>query len=118
MKLIKLILQNSRKNKKIFKSLSLLFLLTSFIFANLFGINFNFINWNLFSIFSIPLSFELVNFFTNKLKNNNKLNNIIQNKNPESINFYTSNYLILFIFDSLKRGFLLGIFIEAFKVGS
>lgn len=118
MKLIKLILQNRSENKKIFKSISLLFLLTSFIFANLFGINFNFIKWNLFSIFSIPLLLEIFNFFTTKLKNNNRFNKIIKNKNNESVNFYKSNNLLLFLFDYLKRGFLLGIFIEAFKVGS
>ena len=124
MKLIKLILQNNTENKKNFNSISLLFLLTSFIFANLFGINFYFINWNIFSIFLVPILLELVNFFSTRLKNNFKNLSLKPTpsqkieKNFNILNFQKLSQFIIYFFDYLKRGFLLGIFLEAFKVGS
>ena len=102
-------LQKNLNSKKEFQAFSFLLLLIGFISGNLFGINFYFIKWNIFSIFLVPLLLEMGNFFQNKIKkdisNNKKLKN----------NKFKMKFLF---FDYLKRGFLLGIFIEAFKVGS
>ena len=96
---MKKIFQKKLNTKKDFQAFSFLLLLLGFICGNLFGINFYFIKWNIFSIFFVPFLLEVGNFFQTKLKNNNFK-------------------IKLLFFDYLKRGFLLGIFIEAFKVGS
>lgn len=146
------------------KSWKLLILLTSFLFGNLFGINFSGINWNFSLIFFIVLFFECLNFlisrnvvsqtkFGNKfrtktsffskkknlgkdfqLKNTNQLP-IDQNKfwstdlpvpkqSGTKISFgkgnqsFTGVETMKTVLESFRRGFLLGIFVEAFKVGS
>lgn len=119
MKLIRLMLKNSSKKKKNLKSLSLLFLLISFIFANLFGLNFHFIKWNIFSIFFLSMLLEVGNFLSTRLKKKSKflfLN--LNSRQKKEKNFQFLSQLISSFFDYLKRGFLLGIFLEAFKVGS
>lgn len=95
--------------KKEFQAFSFLLLLIGFVCGNLFGINFYFIKWNFFSIFFVPFLLEVVNFVQKELKKN-----IAKNKQLKNCNLK----LKLLFFDYLKRGFLLGIFVEAFKVGS
>ena len=111
MKNIKILI-NKNFEKKI-EPLSFLFLLLSFLFGNLFGINFSFINWNICYIFLIPFVLEIGNFFALKVK---------QNQNHISKKLFSlkeSKTKIKFeLFNYIKRGFLLGIFVEAFKVGS
>ena len=85
--------------KKNLKNLSwfvfLIFL--AFIFGNLFGISTKNINSTYLSIFIIIIEF---------------ISYLKYSKNFVRENFITNNLNVL------KRGFLLGIFIEAFKVGS
>ena len=101
---------NKNFEKKI-EPLSFLFLLLSFLFGNLFGINFSFINWNIFYIFLILFVLEIGNFFTLKVKQNYISKKLFSLKESKTrIKFELFNYI--------KRGFLLGIFVEAFKVGS
>ena len=82
-------------------NLIIFFILISFLFGNIFGLNSkNFLFDSpglLFFIF--PFFLEIINFlvFFQKKKLNIKIS---------------------FIMISIRRGFLLGIFIEAFKVGS
>ena len=82
-------------------NLIIFFILLSFLFGNIFGLNSkNFLFDSpgvLFFIF--PLVLEIINFLV-----------FFQKKN--------SNKKFCFIMISIRRGFLLGIFIEAFKVGS
>lgn len=97
---MKKIFQSNRNKTKNFQSLSFLLILIGFIIGNSFGINFYFINWNIVSIFLVPFLLEIGNYLKTK---------IFTNKNFKlNLNF----------FDYFKRGFLLGIFMEAFKVGS
>lgn len=93
------ILQKKKNYKKKIQTFSFLLLLIGFIFGNLFGLNFHFIKWNIFSIFVVSFLLEIGNFFQNRSKN-------------------CKLYSKFLIFNYFKRGFLLGIFIEAFKVGS
>jgi hypothetical protein len=113
MKLRKFFINKNQEKKKIITSFSLLLFLTGFILGNLFGINFYFIKWNTFSIFLVPGFLELGNFLSNRL--NNEYSNF---KNEEWNQNSKSKLFQIKLFDSIKRGFLLGIFIEAFKVGS
>ena len=134
----------------------LLILLTSFLFGNLFGINFSGINWNFCLIFFIVLFFECLNFliyrnfkqFVTKTSFFSKKKNIfcpqikfgekqslgtqyfeLNNKNQlpispdlpvlkQSGNGITAVGTMKTVLESFRRGFLLGIFVEAFKVGS
>lgn len=94
-KLLKIIL-----NKKI--NILIFFILLSFLFGNIFGLN----SKNLFVdsagtlFFLLPLTFELVNWLSFFFKKTN-----------------TNKYLYISLI-SIRRGFFLGICIEAFKVGS
>lgn len=78
------------------------FLLISFIAGNIFGLNSKFLLINSPGIlfFVYPLIFELCSFILSFLKKKNSSKNL---------------YLTLI---SIRRGFFLGICIEAFKVGS
>ncbi len=103
---------------KNFKDFDLLILLIGFLYGNLFAINFSYQNWNLTFIFFIVVFLELANklvYFNFKNKkftyslNTEKLikKQIKKNKNS-----------LLVILNTLKRGFIFGVFLEAFKVGS
>lgn len=132
-------------------SWKLLILLTSFLFGNLFGINFSGINWNFSLIFFIVLFFECLNFLISinfkqlvtktsffslkknlgqyfQLKNKNQLP-IYQNQfwsrdlpvpkqSGTKVNFDKGVETMKTVLESFRRGFLLGLFVEAFKVGS
>ena len=132
-------------------SWKLLILLTSFLFGNLFGINFSGINWNFSLIFFIVLFLECLNFLMSikfkqlvtktsffSLKNN--LGQYFQLKNKNQLPIYQNQFwsrdlpvskqsgtkvnfgkgveTMKTVLESFRRGFLLGIFVEAFKVGS
>ena len=134
----------------------LLIFLTSFLFGNLFGINFSGINWNFCLIFFIVLFFECLNFFISrnfkqfvtKTSFFSKKKNLfpkqscpqneilgrtqyfeLNNKNQlpispdlpvpkQSGKGITEVGTMKTVLESFRRGFLLGIFVEAFKVGS
>ena len=78
------------------------FLLLGFFFGNIFGLNSKILinSFCDFLFLFFPLVIEILNFINNKTKEKNM-----------SKTFFL-------IFTSLRRGFLLGIFIEAFKLGS
>ena len=132
-------------------SWKLLILLTSFLFGNLFGINFSGINWNFSLIFFIVLFLECLNFLISinfkqlvtkssffSLKNN--LGQYFQLKKKKQLPIYQNQFwsrdlpvpkqsgtkvnfgkgveTMKTVLESFRRGFLLGIFVEAFKVGS
>lgn len=94
-KLLKIIL-----NKKI--NILIFFILLSFLFGNIFGLNSKnlFVDFAGTLFFLLPLTFELVNWLSFFLKKTN-----------------TNKYLYTSLI-SIRRGFFLGICIEAFKVGS
>lgn len=111
--------------------LVLVFSFLSFVFGNIFGLNFQnlFLNSPGILFFICPLLLEIVNFFIFVFNTKNffpfnekrkffcffeqKKDNLLfqQEKQANKNNFYL-------IMISIRRGFLLGIFIEAFKVGS
>ncbi len=97
------------KLKEIFKihsskniNILIFFLLSSFLFGNIFGLNSKTLLLKspetLFFIF--PFLIEILNLLTYVIKQK----------------FYNKNFYIILM--SIRRGFLLGIFIEAFKLGS
>ena len=91
-------IQSTKKNI----NLLVFFLLTSFVLGNIFGLNSQnlLIKYREFLFFVFPLFIEVVNFLIDFLKQK------ISNKNLYST------------FIAIRRGFLLGIFMEAFKLGS
>ena len=93
----------SVKIKIVKKNINLIifFILLSFLFGNIFGLNSQKFLFDFPGIlfFVFPLFLEIINFLV-----------FFQKKN--------SNKKFSFIMISIRRGFLLGIFIEAFKVGS
>ena len=80
------------------------FVLFSFLFGNIFGLNSQIIliNSSGFLFFIFPLIIEILNFLIFYLKKQN---------------CFIKTHLCL-IFISIRRGFFLGIFLEAFKLGS
>lgn len=83
----------------------------AFVYGNLFAIQFSKLNWGFILIFGITLYIELLQKFLyllqNRLLSSNK-KATPKKKLPSFIFFLTI----------IKRGFLLGFFLEAFKVGS
>lgn len=69
---------------------------TFFLFGNFFGLLIKSSNNQIILLLSSILISELIGFYNNRLK----------------------NVQLLVYFNICKRGFLLGIFVEAFKVGS
>ena len=98
--------------KKNFSQISsLLFsILIAFIFGNLFGITSKITNPFVFILGTIIL-LEIINF----LKFSNKLKTKVSHKKT---NLMKSDKRINTLLNAVKRGFLIGIFVEAFKVGS
>ena len=94
----KAFINETKKEKVEFQGINFFFILFSFLLGNLFGINSKLIIWNGISLFLITLILELINIINSKKK--------------------TKLDRLLVILTSIKRGFLLGIFLEAFKVGS
>lgn len=82
-------------------NLIIFYILLSFLFGNIFGLNSKIIFFDSPGLlfFVLPLLLEIINFIL-----------FLKKKN--------FNQKFPFIIISIRRGFLLGIFIEAFKVGS
>jgi len=124
-----------KRNKKLLKklkSLDLLLLLYAFLYGNLFAIHNSRLNWNLLLIFFIVFFLEFISktiYFIRdkelKIKSNfnkdslvkSKLQPIFQRLHEREESKQNENYSCIII-NTLKRGFLLGFFLEAFKVGS
>jgi hypothetical protein len=104
---LKWFIKETKKEKAQFQGIKFFFLLFSFLMGNLFGINLKYIFLNNFSLFIVPIILELINMSTSNI-----LLKKTKNKKILKIN------RLLSILNSIKRGFLLGIFLEAFKVGS
>jgi hypothetical protein len=80
-------------------SISLLFVLTGFSFGNFFGINSKLMEKSFFLILLLICLIELITFLQ-------------YGRNEKSTLFFFKHL------NTFKRGFLIGIFVEAFKVGS
>lgn len=124
-----------KRNKKLLKklkSLDLLLLLYAFLYGNIFAIHNSWLNWNLLLIFFIVFFLELISktiYFIRdkqqKIKSNfnkdsqvqSKLQPIFQRFHQKEESKQNDSYSCIII-NTLKRGFLLGFFLEAFKVGS
>ena len=93
------------KEEKIkFQGINFFFILFSFLLGNLVGINSKLIFWNGISLFLIPIILELINSINSK--------NLVNTKKIVKIDG------LVIVLNSIKHGFLIGIFLEAFKVGS
>jgi hypothetical protein len=77
-------------------------LLFAFFYGNLFAITFSTMNWGflliVFLVVFVECSNKIIYSFSSRIKTN----------------WYSKGILL----NTLKRGFLLGLFVEAFKVGS
>lgn len=128
------------KNK--FRAFDLLILLSAFLYGNLFVMSFSKLDWGFFLISCIVLFVEGGNkiLYSRFLKKNGKQPHktfanskkisfwdqqrgfafapLIQRRKTNEKDFFKGPYLISILLNTLKRGFLLGFFIEAFKVGS
>lgn len=90
------------KTKYLNKNLNILvfFLLLSFVLGNIFGLNSQYLMkfHSSLNFFIFPFFFEILNFYNFFFK--------------KKCNHFSLIYI------SIRRGFFLGVFIEAFKVGS
>jgi hypothetical protein len=92
------------------KTFDFFLLLGSFIYGNLFVIQYSKMNWGFLVIFCVVFFFE----FLNKI-----LYFFFERQDPRKIDTESAHIVYICIFtNTLKRGFLLGFFLEAFKVGS
>ena len=124
-----------KMNKKLLKqinSLDLLIVLYAFLYGNLFAIHNSRLNWSLILIFCIVFFLEFLSktiYFIRykeiELKSDfnkdwivkSKLQPIFQRFRERKKIKQNENYPCIII-NTLKRGFLLGFFLEAFKIGS
>jgi hypothetical protein len=93
----------------------------AFVYGNLFSIQFSTLNWGFILIFGITLFIELVQKLLYLLILVPKFPTLGLTQVFSRIRkFHTKNKLPSFVFfiTTIKRGFLLGFFLEAFKVGS
>lgn len=99
----------NRKLRTNFSKISLLLLsiFLAFICGNIFGILSKLLNPFVLMVLTL-LIFELINYFKFALKSKIK----IENQSSKNL-----NQIPIFL-NVIKRGFLIGIFVEAFKVGS
>ena len=88
-------------------------LLCAFVYGNIFSIQCSKVNWDFFVIFSIVFLIEILERVLYLVFNRTK-------KTTSRTIPYFSFFGIspFFLVTTMKRGFLLGIFVEAFKVGS
>ncbi len=103
-------------NKNLLKNINsfdFFLLLCAFVYGNIFSIQCSKINWGFFVIFGIVFLIEISEIVFYLDFNSNK-------KTPSRTIPYFSFFRIspFCLVTTMKRGFLLGIFVEAFKVGS
>lgn len=96
-------------------------LVCAFFYGNIFTIQFSTLDWGFVLILSMVLFIEMVDRFIYFAFHQNQkklqtLNNEFGTKDEIVAN--TSLMCPFFLLNTLKRGFLLGFFVEAFKVGS
>lgn len=107
------------------RPIDLFVLLCAFLYGNLFVITFSGMNWGLLLISFIVVFLEVLNTllyfsFFKKKSQKKKTNKIL----PVFFSSWFSakkkntGISLSFLVNTIKRGFLLGFFIEAFKVGS
>jgi len=105
------------------KALDFLLLLFSFLYGNLFTIQFSNVNWGIVFIFFIIILIEFINLLIylkpNSISFFSAKKNIELKRNLKFLAaFEKKRNKIGIILNTIKRGFILGFFIEAFKVGS
>ena len=113
-----------RLTKVMFQNLQpvdFLILLFGFLYGNLFVITFSRFQWDFFLIFSVVLFLEVLNKLC--YLNYKKYKSLHEKKAQYESQFCEKPVKIhkksvFFLFQLFKRGFLLGFFVEAFKVGS
>lgn len=103
-------------------------LLCAFIYGNMFAIQCSTLNWGFLLIFGLVIFLEILDRFVylSFPKNENTTNDITlkgrkfyYNENKEFLfKIPINGFSLFFLLNTIKRGFLLGIFLEAFKVGS
>lgn len=92
-----------------FHPLDFFLFLAAFVYGNLFAIQFPNLQWGGVFIFGLVIFLETINKF---LYSSQRLNNRKKSLTRSPINS------LCIVTNTMKRGFLLGFFIEAFKVGS
>jgi hypothetical protein len=96
-------------------------LFCAFIYGNLFAIHYSRLNWNIMLIFCIVFFLEFLNKTIYFFRKNEvflvkeKLQPIFLPKFKQTNKILSYSYILT---NTLKRGLLLGFFVEAFKVGS
>ena len=118
---------NMAKNLlKKFNPFDFFILLCAFLYGNIFTIQCSTLNWGFVLIFGVVVLIEILEksvyfFFTNQKqeicpKNTKFFFNFVEHGIPLLIKEKT--FSSFFLLNTAKRGFLLGFFLEAFKVGS
>lgn len=103
---------------KFFKIFDFLLLLLGFIYGNLFAMNLSNLDWNVFFLFFIVFLCELLNkLIFSFFKMKPEKNYLAIKKNKKRKKTQTKNTLVILV-NIIKRGVLLGLFLEAYKVGS
>lgn len=112
--------------KKI-KPFDFFLLLCSFLYGNVFAIQCSNLNWGFLLIFGVVFfienleKFAYMVFKVNQQTTNQKVTKtlfFISSSQKNNTNYFFVTDATFFLLNSLKRGFLLGFFLEAFKVGS
>lgn len=88
-------------------------LLCAFVYGNIFSIQCSKLNWDFFLIFGIIFLIENLERVFYLVFNRTKK---VRNRTIPYFSFFGISPF--FLVTTMKRGFLLGIFLEAFKVGS
>ena len=105
-------------------------LLWAFLYGNIFAIQCSTLDWGFVFIFGVVLFLETVQRFFYLCFNTNQ--QTINRKHGTKTSFWRDMYIFFwaspkstkeifapfFLLNTMKRGFLLGFFLEAFKVGS
>lgn len=93
-------------------------LLCFFVYGNIFTIQCSSLNWGFFLIFGIVIFLEIIDnlFYISFNFTKQKLNHFSTRFSKRNLSF--SKNSPFFLLNTIKRGFLLGLFLEAFKVGS
>lgn len=105
---------NMKKNVlKNINSFDFFLLLCAFVYGNIFSIQCSKLNWGFFVIFGIVFLIEILEIVFYLVFNTTK-----KPTNRTVPYFSFIGISPFFLVTTMKRGFLLGIFLEAFKVGS
>jgi len=96
-------------------------LLCAFLYGNIFTIQCSKLDWGFLLIFSVVFFIEILDkfFYSFFHKNQQKNNKTKDFGKVKLVQFRGESFLnTFFLLNTFKRGFFLGFFLEAFKVGS